>query len=327
MTYSTKWVLATGADQKTGPQEIVIKEAALDLSQLQEGKGIKYDFRPQTLDQYVGQESAKARILTYINGSKKFNDIFPHIFLSAPAGCGKSVFANIIANMLDKKFVKCSAVDLKTEQQLVNKIVECEGGTLFIDEFHKIGKLGTFLLTILEEFLVNGKRIRPFTLIVATTHKGNLSKDLSALVQRFLPIELEHYTSKELVQILVQFHKQSYPTQNVEARIYDEIVDNCKFTPRIALRFLKEFIYTESMEIVKQNNNIVKAGLTKTDIRVLKYLDTHNGCGKNSISKYLNIEPNTYEYEVEPFLIYKNFIEVSSRRKITNEGKKFLKEI
>jgi len=310
------------------PLNITIKPEILDTSALEESKGDKDDFRPSNFEQYIGQESAKQRILSYIGGCKKFNEQFPHTFLSAPAGCGKTVFANILANMLGKKFVKCGAVDIKSEQQLVDKIVECKGGILFIDEFHKISnKLGTFLLPILEERLVSGIKIKPFTMFVATTHKGNLSENLSALVQRFLPIELEHYTNDELNLILKQFHAKTYPSINILEYVYAEIAKNSKFTPRIALRLLREYAYIENLDMVKDNNKIIQDGITATDIKVLKYLQENNGVGKNSISKYLNVEPKTYEFEIEPFLILKRLISVGNRRKITPQGILFLEGI
>jgi len=315
-------------EDKDTPLNITIKPEILDTSALEESKGDKEDFRPSSFNEYIGQKNAKQRILSYIQGCEKFNEIFPHTFLSAPAGCGKTVFANILADMLGKTFVKCGAVDIKSEQQLVDKIVECKGGILFIDEFHKISnKLGTFLLPILEERLVSGVKIKPFTMIVATTHKGNLSENLSALVQRFLPIELEHYNEGELTQILKQFHAKTYSSVNIASEIYTQIAENSKYTPRIAIRFLREYAYIENLDAVKNNNKIVKGGLTKTDIKVLKYLEEHNGVGKNSISKYLNVEPKTYEFEIEPFLILKELISVGNRRKITEKGIKFLKEI
>jgi len=313
-------------DEKNSPTEITIKPEILDTSALEESNNDKDDFRPSSFDEYVGQEDAKQRILSYINGCKKFNEIFPHTFLSAPAGCGKTVFANILATILNKTFVKCGAVELKSEQQLVDKIVECNGGVLFIDEFHKISnKIGTFMLPILEERLIAGKKIKPFTCIVATTHKGNLSEDLSALVQRFLPIELEHYIEEDLIKILKQFHNKTYNKININSNIFEEIANNSKYTPRIAIRLLREYAYIENLEIVKQNNKIIKGGLTKTDIKILKYLDLHKGVGKNSLAKYLNVQPKTYEFEIEPYLILKDFIIVSSRRKITDKGKEFLK--
>jgi len=310
------------------PLNIAIKPEILDTSALEESKGDKEDFRPQNFEQYIGQENAKQRILSYIEGCKKFNEVFPHTFLSAPAGCGKTVFANILANMLNKTFVKCGAVDIKSEQQLVDKIVECKGGILFIDEFHKISnKLGTFLLPILEERLVSGIKIKPFTMIVATTHKGNLSENLSALVQRFLPIELEHYNEEELAKILRQFHKKTYNSVDIKDEIFEEIAKNSKYTPRIAIRFLREYAYIENLDAVKNNNKIIKEGVTATDIKVLRYLQENNGVGKNSISKFLNVEPKTYEFEIEPYLILKELISIGNRRKITVKGIQFLMEI
>lgn len=314
--------------EDNSPLNITIKPEILDTSALEESSGDKEDFRPQNFDQYIGQHNAKQRILSYIEGCKKFNEQFPHTFLSAPAGCGKTVFANILADMLGKTFVKCGAVDIKSEQQLVDRIVECNGGILFIDEFHKISnKLGTFLLPILEERLVAGVKIKPFTMIVATTHKGNLSENLSALVQRFLPIELEHYAVPELKEILLQFHKKTYSSVNIPDIVFNKIAENSKYTPRIAIRLLREYAYIEDLDRVEQNNKIIKEGLTKTDIKVLEYLKEHNGVGKNSIAKYLNVEPKTYEFEIEPYLILKEFISVGNRRKITEKGIKFLKEI
>ena len=313
-------------DLKDSPMEITIKPEILDTSSLEESNNDKDDFRPSSFTEYIGQTDAKQRIISYIDGCGKFNETFPHTFLSAPAGCGKTVFANILANMLNKTFVKCGAVELKSEQQLVDKIVECNGGILFIDEFHKISnKIGTFMLPILEERLVAGKKIKPFTCIVATTHKGNLSEDLSALVQRFLPIELEHYIEEDLIKILKQFHFKTYESIDINENIFNEIAENSKYTPRIGIRLLREYAYTENLEIVKTNNKIIKGGLTKTDVKVLKYLELHNGVGKNSLAKYLNVQPKTYEFEIEPFLILKDLIIVSSRRKITEKGKEFLK--
>ena len=316
-------------EDKSKPMEVVIKPEALDLSEVEESSDKdKQDFRPTLFNEYIGQVDAKDRIESYIKGCEKFNEIFPHTFLSAPAGCGKTVFANIMANILDKKFVKCGAIDLKSEQHLVDKIIECDGGILLIDEIHKITKkLATFMLPILEERLICGKRIKPFTCIVATTHKGNLSEDLSAFVQRFLPIELEHYSETELVTILKQFHSKTYPQIKVSDITFKDIASNSKYTPRIAIRLLREYAYIEDMNKVKSNNKIIKMGLTKTDIKVLKYLDEENGAGKNSISKFLNVEPKTYEFEIEPFLIFKQFINVSSKRKISSLGKLFLQEV
>lgn len=312
-------------EKKDSPMEVIIKPEILDTSNVEECKEKDSGFRPTCFDEYIGQDKAKQRIMTYINGCKKFNEHFPHTFLSAPAGCGKTVFANIVANMLHEKFICCTGGDIKTEQQLVDLIVKCNGGILFVDECHRIStKIGTFLLPILEEGKIQGKKIKSFTMIMATTHKGNLSENLSALVQRFLPIELEHYTNNDLVEIIKQFHTKIYSKINIDDNIYHEISRNSKYTPRISLRLLREYVYTEDLDLVKFNNSIIKEGITQNDIKVLKYLNDHGGAGKANLGKFLNVEPKTYEFEIEPYLILKELINVGSKRKITEKGRQFL---
>ena len=315
-------------EEKNSPTEIILKPEILDISNIEEGEG-DISFRPVSFNQMIGQDKAKERVLCYLKGCAKFNDKFPNTFLSAPAGCGKTIFANIIANMLGKKFVSCTAGEIKSEQQLVDKIVECEGGILFLDEIHRLSKkIGTFMLPILEEYKIAGKRIKPFIMIGATTHKGDLSEHLEALLQRFnLDIELENYTDDELIMILKQYINKEYSNVKVEYDILNEIAKNCRLTPRLALSLLKEFIYIEDWGKVKYNNNILMDGLTVKDIKLLRYLISVDGAGKANIAKFLRVEPKTYEFGIEPYLMFKELISVGNKRKITEKGKNFLNEI
>jgi len=307
--------------------EVIIKPEAIDTSSLVEGEGVENLWRPTEFSQYIGQSEAKERVTDYIEGCKKFNEQFPHTFLSAPAGCGKTSFSLILSNLLGKKMVTCVGGDLKSEQFLIDKIVESEGGILFVDECHRLSrKVGTFMLPLLEDFQVQGKKIKPFTCIMATTHRGTMAKHLDALLQRFqLEINLKDYTTNELAQIIKQYHNKKYTQVQVDDNLIQEIAMNCRNTPRLGLTLLKEYAYTLDWERVKKNNEIVIKGLTKTDLKVLKYLKDNNGAGKNSISKSLRIEPNTYEFSIEPFLIFLGLVTVDSKRQITDKGKDLLK--
>jgi len=312
-------------ENKKSPTEVVIKPEILDTSNVEEGEG-STSFRPTKFDEYVGQDKAKQRVLCYLDGCEKFNDHFPNTFLSASAGCGKTVFSNIIATMLGKNFVSCTAGEIKSEQQLVDKIVECNGGVLFLDEAHRISaKIGTFLLPILEEYKISGKRIKPFTMIFATTHKGNLSENLSALVQRFpLALDLENYTCNELMTIFKQYLQKDYKDEVVSDDILLEVAKNCRFTPRLGLSLIKEYIYIRDWEQVKKNNNIVVDGLTSNDIKILQYIEDVGGASKSTLAKFLRVEPKTYEFEIEPYLMHKEFLVIANKRKLTPKGKEFI---
>lgn len=307
------------------PTEITIKPNILDISNINEGNGSK-DYRPTSWNEYVGQDKAKKRVQSYIKGCKEFDDIFPHTFLSAPAGHGKTLFANILANQLGKKLVIVTGGELKNEQLFIDKLAECDGGIFFIDEANLIPKkVGFFMLPILEQFEVQGKKLKSFTCILATTHKGDLSKDLDALIQRCISIDLEEYSNEQLENIITQYQKKQYPKVNVAKEIVAKIVLNSRQTPRIARALLKEYIYTLDLNEALINNQIVKDGLTQTDIKTMMYLSRFNGVGKNSIAKFLRVKPQTFEHEIEPYLIHKEFVEIGARRKITEKGKEFLK--
>lgn len=312
--------------QRQQPLEVIIKPEALDTSNLSENTNQENLWRPSEFSQYIGQSEAKERVTDYIEGCKKFNEQFPHTFLSAPPGCGKTAFSLILSNLLGKKMVQCTGGDLKSEQQLIDKIVECEGGILFVDEAHRISrKIGTFMLPLLEDFMIQGKKIKPFTVIFATTHRGSIAKHLDALLQRFqLEIQLKDYNKEELVKIIRQYQEKKYPQVSVADEVIFQIALNCRNTPRKGLTLLKEFVYTLNWPRVLNNNEIIKNGLTKTDFKVLQFLKDNNGAGKNSLAKYLRVEANTYEYDIEPFLIFLGLVTVDSRRQITEKGKELL---
>lgn len=314
-------------NKKESPMEIIIKPEALDLSNIEKGEGSK-QYRPETLETYIGQTEAKEQIKSEIQGCKDNKEPFPHTFLSAPAGHGKTLLANIIAKKINQKIVKCTGGELKSEQQFVDKIVEADGGVIFIDEANRIKKnVGFFMLPVIENFEVGNKRLKPFTVIFATTHMGDISKDLDALIQRCdLRLELNHYNYDELITILKQYKDKQYPEAEIPDNIYLEVAKNCKYTPRIARTLLRNYIFIKDWNQVLKNNKIIKDGLTYNNIKVLKYLNEFkNGLSKQTISNYLRMKPQTYEYEIEPYLTFKGFLIVDSKRKITNKGREFLK--
>lgn len=315
--------------EKTSPTEIIIKPEAIDKSKIVEGEGSK-QYRPKTLEDYVGQEEAKEKIREELQGCKDFNEPFSHTFLSAPPGHGKTLMANIISDILGKKIVECVGGELKSEKQFMDKVNECEGGVIFIDEANRLSKkVGFFMLPIIEKFEYDKKPLIPFTVILATTHMGDISKDLDALIDRCnLKLELNHYKEPEIVEILKGYQKNQYSKCPVPDNVYDVISKNCRYTPRLARTMLRNYIFNNDIEKVLQNSKIVKDGLTKNDVKVLKNLEKfEKGVGKANLASILKVKPSTYEHEIEPFLLFKEFIMVSNKRKITDKGKQFLKEI
>ena len=54
--------------------------------------------RPQTLDEYIGQEKTKKTLKIYIEAAKQRHDALDHVLFYGPPGLGKTTLSGIIAN-------------------------------------------------------------------------------------------------------------------------------------------------------------------------------------------------------------------------------------
>lgn len=317
-------------DSKESSMEITIKPEALDTSNLEENLDDKDDlWRPNLFKEYIGQENLKDIIQARISGCKKRNKVFPHMLIDGSAGCGKTTIAYLTSKYLDVPFIECTAGTIESPQQFVDKLALANGGIFFIDELQEIkSKVANFILPILEDFQINGKRIKKFTLFACTTEKGKLLKKYKPLVERMkIQNTLENYTANDLVRIIKQFKEKTFSKENINDDVYELIANNCRNTPRMGLRILENYIFMgKTIQEVLHAEGIIKEGLTVEDIRVLQLLsEQKNGVGVKAIASYLGTSEENYLYKHEQYLLAKKLITITSRRIITTKGKEFLK--
>ncbi len=98
---------------------------------------------PKNLDDMIGQEHllGKNKPLRRIIES----GIIPNLILYGPSGTGKTSFANVVANISKKKFVKLNGTTatIKDIQNVVSKLdmlEGCNGIILFMDEIQGLSK-------------------------------------------------------------------------------------------------------------------------------------------------------------------------------------------
>ncbi|MDR0752791.1 MAG: Holliday junction branch migration DNA helicase RuvB [Mycoplasmataceae bacterium] len=300
-----------------------------------------YNLRPFNLQEFCGKEDIKKNLAIYIESAKKQNKTLDHIMFYGLPGTGKTTLAMIIANEMGKKIKILQGNCLNKISDLTNLFLSInEGDIIFIDEIHGINKaIVELLFSAMEDFALDisiGKdfnskvtriKLPHFTLIGATTRFGKLQLPLE---ERFgIIFNLKEYTDEELENIL-EFNSKKMNLSLKENEI-EQIAKNSKSIPRNAIKILKRVNDFKTIdpnisvgEILK--NMKIFQGLTEDDILYLKILKNNKKpIGIKTLSSIANIELETIENKIEPFLLANYFItKTSTGREILPKGKEFL---
>ena len=305
--------------------------------------------RPNTLQEFIGQEQLKSSLRIAIDASIIRKEPLEHTLLYGQPGLGKTTLALLIAHEMNTKCKIATAPALERSRDIVGLLLGLkEGEVLFIDEIHRLNRLTEELLySAMEDFRLDltmganrGTRCRTinlprFTLIGATTKLASISAPLR---DRFgITQKIEFYKNDELKQIIVNFARL------INLDLDDEASHNLskisRGTPRIALRLLRRV--RDYAQVVKKTNviskNLVKKalnsyqidenGLDSLDRQYLSFLNLNKNIptGLDSIAAGLGDDSSMLEFVVEPYLIQIGFLMRTPRgRLLTNLGKKYI---
>ncbi|HBI17700.1 MAG: Holliday junction ATP-dependent DNA helicase RuvB [Candidatus Moranbacteria bacterium GW2011_GWF2_34_56] len=311
--------------------------------ELEEDKKIDSTLRPQSFNEYIGQEKIKKNLHILLSAAKKRNEPVEHILLYGPAGLGKTTLSNIIAKEMNVGIKITSGPAIERVGDLGSILTNLnDGDVLFIDEIHRLNKLvEEILYPAMEDYkldIIVGKGpsartlqldLPHFTLIGATTRLGSISNPLR---DRFGAIhKLNFYENEEIESII----ERSSKILNIKI---DE--DGCKNisicsrqTPRVANRILKrvrDFAQMENMDII--NKEISKSALKMIDIDELGLepadrdiiriiIENFKGgpVGVQTIAAATHEEVQTIEDVYEPFLIQAGLLARTPRGRIVTE--------
>ncbi len=310
---------------------------------------IDTSLRPQSIDEFVGQEQLRANLKVFIAAARSRGEALDHVLFFGPPGLGKTTLAQIVARELGVSFRATSGPVIARAGDLAALLTNLQPrDVLFIDEIHRLNPaVEEILYPAMEDFQLDliigegpaARSVRidlpPFTLIGATTRSGLITTPLR---ERFgIPLRLQFYTPEELERIVRR--GAGLLMLELTASGAAEIASRARGTPRVAgrlLRRVRDFAAVDGDGQV--DARIADAALTRLEVdkRGLDGMDRrYLGCiaanyaggpvGVETLAAALSEQRDVIEEVIEPYLIQEGLLQRTPRgRMLTAGGYRYL---
>ena len=296
--------------------------------------------RPQSLDEFIGQEQARANLKVFVQAARARGDALDHVLFAGPPGLGKTTLAQIMAKELGVGFRATSGPVISKAGDLAALLTNLEErDVLFIDEIHRLNPaVEEILYPAMEDYqldLIIGEGpaarsvridLAKFTLVGATTRAGLLTTPLR---DRFgIPIRLNFYTVEELELVVTRGARVLGAALSADGA--REIARRARGTPRIAgrlLRRVRDFAAVADAHVIDaavadralRALEVDNEGLDALDHRYLGCIArNYDGgpVGIETMAAALSEPRDALEEIVEPYLLQQGFIGRTPRGRV-----------
>ena len=307
-----------------------------------EDQELEAALRPQTFEDFVGQDRERENLRVFIAAAKKRNEALDHVLFCGPPGLGKTTLSRILANELGVEVRSTSGPVLEKPGDLAGNLTNLEErDILFIDEIHRLSRVvEEYLYPAMEDYVFDimmgeGPAARSvriplkvFTLVGSTTRAGMLTAPMRS---RFGYVCRLDYYSAEHLQTIAGRSARILKVECEPAAAL-ELGKRARGTPRIVNRLLRRSRDVAqvkgdgriNVDIVRRTLSMLGVdddGLDDMDRRILSSIIEHYGggpVGLNTIAVVVGEESDTIEEVYEPFLIQTGFLKRTPRgREVT----------
>jgi holliday junction DNA helicase RuvB len=273
----------------------------------------------------IGQEKIKKQIDII-----KYSDS-TNILVTGPSGYGKTKIADYIGFKFEKEIRKINCSFLNTHNFLHFLVKSSPNQIIFLDEIHALAEnFQEMLYTYIDDgyILLKNNRIpcNRTVLIGATTEEGVLNKPL---LNRFsFRLSMDKYSQEDLGEIM-RLNIENHIDINQDILI--KLVKIGRGNPRETIsvtKWINSYCLKNNINRFEDNDyeellnilDISRDGYTKQDREYLNVLSDNYGqpISIKNLSSILKISQDTIINIIEPFLLEKQKITITSRGRSLN---------
>jgi len=306
---------------------------------------IDYTLRPQSLEEFIGQDKIKEHLKIAVEASKIRGQSLEHVLLVGPPGLGKTTLASVIANELGVGFKSTIGPNMERQLDLSAILTHLQNGdVLFVDEIHRMKSIiQEMLYPAMEDYKLDimigegpsanivSIPLPRFTLIGATTREGLLT---GPFLDRFgHHLHLDYYESDD-IYIIIKTNAKLLSI-DIDDDAAWEIARRARGTPRIAKRLLMRvwdyalykteagIITAEVSQDALEFYEIDELGLDDRDRKLLRtIIEQFSGraVGLKVIAVAISEDERTIVDVYEPYLIQMGLLTLTKNGRVATEA-------